>query len=118
MVSLVNLPVNEFRIAIMNPGDKDLIKAAAEGSSKGVTDSILMPYHALVGRFCTEVGEAVGYIGTLGRIAVGIKVMKMAEAMLSQIGVDGRPMARSSSSRCLKAPPWRMTKSSKKRGQP
>ncbi|MGA2325079.1 MAG: Abi-alpha family protein [Bryobacteraceae bacterium] len=78
----------------MQDQNLELVKAGSEGLSKGILDSLLAPFHALTMKFCGELGEALGSYGTLLRMKIGLKVMKRAEEMLVNAGIEPRSMPR------------------------
>jgi hypothetical protein len=72
----------------------EILKALAEGTAKGVSDSALKDFHALTGKFCSEVGEALGYYGALVRLWASLKVMRRAEEMLRKANIEPSPVCR------------------------
>lgn len=70
------------------PDEKDLVRAAAEGVAKGVTDSALEPFKDLTGSFCSNLGEGFGALGLTFRIKMGIVAMKWARRMLKDAGIE------------------------------
>jgi hypothetical protein len=66
------------------PDETEVMKAAAEGSARGVTDSLLEPLKAALMPFCKEVGVGFGHIGH----AIQIKLLQRAKRMLADAGKE------------------------------
>jgi hypothetical protein len=73
------------------PDETDLVKAVAEGTAKGATDSALEPVKALLMPFCREMGEGLGFVGSIFKERMRLTAER-AKAMLTEINVSPKPM--------------------------
>jgi hypothetical protein len=71
-----------------SPDEKEVIQAAAQGTAKGVTDSLLAPLKEVVTPFCKEVGEGLGYVGRVIKLDLALRMAKRARKMLEDVEVE------------------------------
>ena len=70
------------------PDEMDIVRAGAEGATKGAIDSISEPFKALVAEFCAEIGEGFGYYGRYFRQKMGLRVMQKTKKLLQDAGIS------------------------------
>jgi len=75
--------------------EKELLKLGVEAAVSGAIEG--SGFRALVQQFlgplATEVGTGLGYVGTVLRMKLGLSMMQKASKMLSEAGIDPKPVA-------------------------